>query len=205
MTSRRSHEDIVLDVLIGRPQQASGLELRYDDRVFAETTPGPGQHNFRSALVLWLGATDADGVSIPTGLQPVAMTIGAVDTLGVYRVFEYAPVIFVDLGTYWSATSMPGNSFSTSVSEIAIVLVTTPPAPRPVWATRRDFPTADFITAGAAGPLIVGDVRYLVRDEDPAWNVGDEFTDEDGLRRTVRGISKIGRGRYLELLARRVG
>ena len=44
-----------------------------------------------------------------------------------------------------------------------------------------------------------------VTGQDPAshpWRVGDQFADETGCRRTVRGVSEIvGRNRYLELLA----
>ena len=136
--------------------------------------------------------------------MPVGMTIDGIESLGQDFSFEYTPVTFVDHGTYWSATSLPGNS-STQSRAIALVLHTGPPVPLLVWATRRDFAASDFITAGAGGPLVVGDVRYLVRDVGEAWAVGDEFTDEDGSRRFVKGIAKVGRGRFLELFARNIG
>lgn len=75
----------------------------------------------------------------------------------------------------------------------------------PVWASRRDFPARDLVQHTPAGLVTIADSRYIVRAGLDAWNVGDSFTDEAGARRTVRGISQIGRGRHLELLARRVG
>ena len=71
-----------------------------------------------------------------------------------------------------------------------------------VWAGRQDFTAEDQLRAA---PVVVAvtDSRYYVRAG--SWAVGDEFIDEDGVRRTVQGISVIGRGRFLELLARRIG
>lgn len=74
------------------------------------------------------------------------------------------------------------------------------------WAERRDFPAADVLETREAGGLVgVTDARYIVRAEIAPWSTGDTFTDEDGASRTVRGVSEVGRGRYVELLARRVG
>ena len=41
-------------------------------------------------------------------------------------------------------------------------------------------------------------------DTGAAWATGDTFTDDEGKQRTVQGVSEVyGRGRFLELLARR--
>ena len=47
----------------------------------------------------------------------------------------------------------------------------------------------------------LSDTRVVVRAELGAWNVLDTF-DLEGERYTIRGVSQIGRSRYLELLAR---
>ena len=76
----------------------------------------------------------------------------------------------------------------------------------PVWATRRDFSARDFVEAGNLGLITVSDSRFIVRALGPPWSEGDQFTDDEGFRRTVRGVSNHGdRGRYLEVLGRRLG
>ena len=72
-----------------------------------------------------------------------------------------------------------------------------------VWADRRDFRAQDTLGADS---IAVSDSRYVVRyDASNPWRAGDEFVDEEGFKRTVRGVSEIaGRNRYLELLARRI-
>ena len=37
------------------------------------------------------------------------------------------------------------------------------------------------------------------------WNEGDTLTDDEGVSRIIQGVAQIGRGRFLELLARSVG
>ena len=75
-----------------------------------------------------------------------------------------------------------------------------------VWAARRDFSARDFIQVGNVGLVTVADSRFIVRDLGPPWSEGDQFTDDEGFRRTVRGVSNHGeRGRYLEVLGRRLG
>ena len=75
-----------------------------------------------------------------------------------------------------------------------------------VWAARRDFAARDFVQAGNLGLITVADSRFIVRALGPAWNEGDVFQDDDGIRRTVQGVSNHGeRGWYLEVLGRRLG
>ena len=73
-----------------------------------------------------------------------------------------------------------------------------------VWAARRDFASRDQINIGDGSFFELSDTRIIVRVEGPAWDVGDTFTLE-GESYTVRGVSQLGRSRYLELLARSAG
>ena len=76
----------------------------------------------------------------------------------------------------------------------------------PVWAARRDFSARDFVQSGNLGLITVSDSRFIVRALGPDWVEGDVFHDENGIRRTVQGVSNYGaRGRYLEVLGRRLG
>ena len=73
-------------------------------------------------------------------------------------------------------------------------------------SARRDFGARDFVESGNLGLITVADSRFIVREMGMAWVEGDAFYDDDGLYRTVQGVSKYGaRGRYLELLGRRLG
>ncbi len=74
-----------------------------------------------------------------------------------------------------------------------------------VWAARLDFRSGDFVRAGTSGLVTVQDSRYIVRASSGPWKEGDGLVDDEGIQRRVQGVSRIGRGRYLELLARRVG
>ena len=75
-----------------------------------------------------------------------------------------------------------------------------------LWAARRDFPARDFLDSTTAGLVTIMDSRFIVRDTGAAWATGDTFTDDEGKQQTVQGVSEVyGRGRFLELLARRVG
>ena len=50
------------------------------------------------------------------------------------------------------------------------------------------------------------DSRFIVRKLGPPWIEQGVFFDDDGIRRTVQGVSNHGeRGRYLEVLGRRLG
>ena len=75
-----------------------------------------------------------------------------------------------------------------------------------VWAARRDFTARDFVQAGSFGLITVSDSRFIIRALGVAWVEGEVFLDDEGFRRTVRGVSNHGeRGRYLEVLGRRLG
>ena len=75
-----------------------------------------------------------------------------------------------------------------------------------VWAARRDFSARDFVQSGNVGLITVEDSRFIVRAMGPPWVEGEAFNDDEGFRRTVQGVSNHGeRGRYLEVLGRRLG
>ena len=71
--------------------------------------------------------------------------------------------------------------------------VTITDGPR-VWAERADEPSQDDQTANQTlhPSTAVSVDRYTVRAESGAWAVGDLFRDEDGIQRTVEGVSPIG-------------
>ena len=83
-----------------------------------------------------------------------------------------------------------------------------PPGPSTevtVWASRQDFRARDQLNIGDGSNFELSDRRFIVRAEGlPAWDVGDKFTSE-GEAYTVRGVSQIGRSRFVELLARTTG
>ena len=74
-----------------------------------------------------------------------------------------------------------------------------------VWAARRDPAAGDDVKGDSSpgGLVVVSEASYIVR-VGTDWQVGDRFTDEDGNRRQVDGIAKVGRS-HLECLVKRVG
>ena len=73
-----------------------------------------------------------------------------------------------------------------------------------VWCARRDPTARDYVTAGDRGVITIMDSFFTVRAESGPWREGQTFTDDEGKRRRVQGVSQIGRA-YLELLARAIG
>ena len=74
-----------------------------------------------------------------------------------------------------------------------------------VWAARLDFRARDQLNIGDGSFFELSDRRFVVRAEGLGWAVGDKFRDDAGEIYTVRGVSEMGRGRFLELLARSAG
>ena len=70
-----------------------------------------------------------------------------------------------------------------------------------VWASRRDRSVGADLKYNNGLTVAVLESVYVVR-VGTSWKVGDVFTDEEGSRRVVEGISQLGRG-HLELLAKR--
>ena len=76
---------------------------------------------------------------------------------------------------------------------------------RKIWAARRDYFGREQLTVGEGGTFKIGDTRFLVRNL-PGLDIeiGTTLFDDEGERRTVTSIARLGRG-FMELLARRVG
>ena len=160
---------------------------------------------------LSIGLADAAGVDFPTDLSLPASVAVAWDGAAASDLDITALVIvragftFVPISlrlTFDSALPAAGTALAITVHTGGTQTVTQT-VQRPVWATRRDFLGRDLVTAYEGSLLTIADSRFIVRAE--KWDEGDTFTDDEGVTRTVRGVAQIGRGRYLELLARSVG
>ena len=74
-----------------------------------------------------------------------------------------------------------------------------------VWAARRDYSARDQTRITDGTDFTLEDSRFVVRAEGASWTVGDRFTFENESF-LVRGVNELlGRGRWLELLARSIG
>ena len=99
-----------------------------------------------------------------------------------------------------------GASSTPAADAPVTVTIERPPqmSARPIWTRRQDFTAADAVRLDAGGDAVsvVTDSRFLVR-HDPVWKIGQVFVFEGDMY-SVRSIAqRFGRGRYLELLARR--
>ena len=76
-----------------------------------------------------------------------------------------------------------------------------------VWSARMDYQGKDFVTSQPGGLQSISDTRFVVRAGGIGWQEGDTIIDDAGDVRHIRGVSEYpaGRGRFLELLARRIG
>ena len=84
-------------------------------------------------------------------------------------------------------------------------VTTTPGIAQTVWASYRPFSGRDQRVLADAGLLTFEDARFVVRAETGPWTTGDAIN-FDGSRWAVKGVSELlGRGRYLEIVARRAG
>ena len=116
-----SAQPIVLDRLITRIRSGGDpspdtLALRYETEVFSIDTPGAGEYNAAAALVLWLGATDSDGVVIPAGASPTSIRITGTD--GINHPFDrtFSNFTFTHHMTYVAAQFQQGNPHGLSPS-----------------------------------------------------------------------------------------
>ena len=73
---------------------------------------------------------------------------------------------------------------------------------RKVWAARRDFTGRDVLDGSDFVTTISKSLsRYIIRAGSAFIEIGDTFTDENGIDRTVQGITTIGRERFTEIVA----
>ena len=205
MTTR----DIVLDRIISRvdtrqvPADATAT-FRYDER---GTIGNPGRwfwddNNSRLSLTI---STDADGQTIPDDLNPATIRIQGVDytVTSVTRPFGGALSLVLSGDT----SALAAISQNLGTVEFLGETTMTETFDVTIWARRRDFVGRDLVELTGAGPLTIQDSRFDVSRAGLAeWAINDTFTDDEGEMRRVVGISELGgRGRFLELLARRVG
>ena len=76
---------------------------------------------------------------------------------------------------------------------------------RKVWASRRDFTGRDFLDISVDRAVVVALSRWTVRADGLSWREGDTFEDADGVAWTVEGVAQLDRGRFVEVMAKRVG
>ena len=142
-----------------------------------------------------------EGVGVSwDGAEPVTLTVTAIEIIRLG--FTFVPV-GVRL-TFDGDLPAAGMVLTLSIPTGEETTITTT-VMRSEWAARRDFMGRDVVSASDTGLYSLTDSRFIVRAGGPGWDEGDNFTDDEGTTRTVRGVAQIGRGRYLELLARSVG
>ena len=215
MTTERIKLDRVITRIVLDETTAGALNLRYADGLDAGEPTQAGQYRYVTFQNYHFAATDSDGVMIPDGTTIEGASVTSFGTFG------FSPQTdSIDASEIVSFTKLANGvwelviQFDTflepnTASDIDVTLDVGSDATETTieyWARREDFPAGDFVTAGreGIGPINVTDARYIVRPSE-SWTTDAEFTDEQGNRRTVEGVSQLGRGEYLELLARRIG
>ena len=220
----------VLDRLITRevtrtPPGPAASRFRFNLRTASvSTTPGRWHISGNRVTVAY---TDADGRHLPRpGSFPVEAS--SMVTFETTAYFITVPLVAYTPGRNpfnngipaaqidFSLVSMVDPALLPAIGQDVDLNISLPTGGEPtpvlamvkVWAARRDFAAGDYVQAGNAGPVTVADSRFIVRAVGPGWAEGDHFVDDDGRARTVLGVAEYqdqGRGRFLELLGRRVG
>ena len=181
----------------GQQERPDDMSWRRDSdtelRLALETTTGG---DFPTDLT-----APIEGVMVSwDGAEPVMLEVTGVSI--VRFGFTFVPVgVVLTFGADLPAAGMV-LTLSIPTGESETMTTTTQ---RQEWAARRDFMGRDVVQASSTGLYSLADSRFLVRAGGASWDEGDIFTDDEGVSRTVRGVAQIGRGRYLELLARSVG
>ena len=184
----------------------------YDTQELQTDRVNDGAWRRDSDTELAIGLNDSNGLSFPDLTTPtsgveVAFDGAAATTLTITDMGFLRNPFGLPLGillTFDGELPAAGTALTIMVPSGGTQTVTQT-VTRPVWAARRDFLGRDLVTAIAGSLVTIGDTRFIVRAEGPAWDEGDTFTDDEGVTRTVRGVAQIGRSRFLELLARSVG
>ena len=73
------------------------------------------------------------------------------------------------------------------------------------FEARRDFTGRDALESSIDREVVVALSRWTVRADVVSWTEGDTFEDADGQTWTVEGVTQLDRGRFVELMAKRVG
>ena len=217
-----------LDRLLTRTMLAQGP---LTDRVFTFDYRSVSQSSFRTTAGEWaygetflkLAETDANGRILPV-VDNVPIDAQAIFTLtgANYTVSFVATAYTIPRSSFnqlqpdarrvdFDAGSIDGASLPGLRTAGAMTLtfpataVGTEEREVKVWHRRTDFTAADFVKTAEAGLVTVKDTKLLVRASTGPWTEGDAITDDEGRGRRIDGVSQVGRGRYIELLARRIG
>ena len=170
-----------------------------------------GEWRRDSDTELAIGLNDSNGLSFPDLTLSVSAEVAfdgaAATTLTITDMVLLRNPFGLPLGillTFGGALPAAGTALTIAIATGGTQTVTQT-AMRSVWAARRDFRARDQAELGDGDNFTLEDSRFVVRFEGPSWNQGDTFIDDGGQARTVRGVNEIGRGRWLELLARSIG
>ena len=199
-------------ITIGSRQVAPvGGSYRYDSRVDDAKAVGSGGWYFveTDGTRLLLNPWDSDGAHLPDfdvgnvltltwagNAYAVSVTLTGVATGGSgWGGQTFAPILAFDVPANWDfALVAAAGAMALAVGGGANV------GPRKVWARRRDLSTVDSLLTRDDRTMVIDRSRYIIRYV-AGLHIGDYFTDEDGNRRIIEGIAKIGRT-HLELLGK---
>ena len=175
----------------------------------------PGTWIRESDTVLLIDPVDSNGISFPTdlvtplegvgvafdGADATTLTITGLEVSRHPFTFQIQNIRL----TFGSALPAAGTVLTLSVETEGTQTVTQT-VTRKEWASRRDFLGRDLTRVTSTDSVVtIQDTRFIVRAGGLAWKENDTLTDDEGVSRIVQGVAQIGRGRYLELLARSIG
>ena len=211
-------ESLVLDRLITAQLKVTraGTRSYLFDSETTNDTPRAGQWRVpdMSTGILLVGDKDLDGVPLPEEITtPLA---------GVTLAWDAASPSTLELTGYEALSNVFGDStglrltFGSALPSAGNVVSLGLPIAggvehveeRKVWAARRDYLGRDLTRVTDDAVYTIGDALFYVRDvPGQSWEPNSTFTDDRGKKRTVEGIAYDvgGRGRFIELLSRRVG
>ena len=135
------------------------------------------------------------------GAEPTLLTLTALE---IVRASPFTPIPVSTILTFDGPLPAAGAALSIGIFTGGTQTVTAT-TERKEWAARRDFRARDLTQSITGGVITVEDTRFIVRAGGPPWDEGDSLIDDKGVARTVEGTAQIGRGRFLELLARSIG
>ena len=212
MTTRDYTRPPVLDRIIQIEQsvEVPGSSYRYDRYRSSPSGTTGNYHINNTGTLLVLSPWDADNERIPeydefnvgdtltmvwSGLTiVVTVTAAGFQSVG-FGNQTAAPKLEFDAPSNWDFGPVGVGDMTLTIGSGTAV------ENRPVWAARRDIGAVDSLLTSVNDQTIVSRARYVIRYV-AGLDIGDMFTDENGLPRTIEGIATIGRDEYLELLSK---
>jgi len=182
---------------------------RYDDSVGSPFfLTGDGSNGayliYGTGRRLGLAPVDADGATIVAPSVGDSIIINGSITRTLTTV-DTGPPLQLWWGTGLSNTSSLENGITVSFSSRSDQNNNPNPNPvaTPLWAARRDFTGRETLeqTGGAQNV----DLTRLIVRAGPDFEIGGRLTDDKGVDRQIVGVSEIGRGQYVELIAKILG